>query len=296
MADDLVEQPVDQPVPTETPVDTPAETPVEAPETPAPSDLEAYLADQLKEAPAETPQEAPVEVPEAFQKALQVSEWVKSPDQVEHAVRAADEVWKVQTGQLPAWQMIDAVKSYDPARYEAIVNEIIPYLEQVTGKKFGDGDPNAAPDPVAQLRTEIAQRDQEQRQQQEQYAYQQQVSRAVPVLKQTIADSLGKTFGEENVDYFMSQIPNYAKVNEQEMVAALNRGDKAPLEAAIKAVKTAELKRFASYNKALVQQAKDFRKSVPVAKGAAAIPAPDGKHDLTTTKGRIAYATEAFNS
>lgn len=260
------------------------------------SDLEAYLADQLKDEPeeqAEVAETAPV-VPEAFAQALKISEFVQAPEHVEAAVRAADEIWKVTSGQAPVSGLLEGMRSGNEQGFVKIVNDLIPYLEQVTGQKFGTGD--AAPvDPFAQFRAEMAAEKQAVAEQQAQTAYQQSVAKAIPVLQQTISETLGKTFGPGHEQYFINQVAAASKISEKDMIAALNRGDKAPLEAAIQAVKSAELRRFKAVNDFMVKQSKNFRKALPISKGGSVALSGDSKFDMTTREGRIAHGTAVMN-
>lgn len=84
-------------------------------------------------------------IPEQFQQALQISEFVKSPETVQQAVRAADEVWKVATGAIPARTMLEGFKSTNPQQYEAIVADLKDYL--------GASANPAAANPLAELQT-----------------------------------------------------------------------------------------------------------------------------------------------
>lgn len=84
-------------------------------------------------------------IPEQFQQALQISEFVKSPETVQQAVRAADEVWKVATGAIPARTMLEGFKNSNPQQYEAIVADLKDYL--------GASANPAAANPLAELQT-----------------------------------------------------------------------------------------------------------------------------------------------
>jgi len=236
-----------------------------------PSDLEAYLAEQLKEEkPADgavDPNAAPVatEVSDQFKEVLGISEYVKSPEHVSTAIRAAAEVWDVAAGKIPASQMLEGMRAGNPEGFERAVNDLIPYIEKLTGQKFGAADPNAAPDPVAELRAEIAAQEQQRQLERQQQAYTQTVNQVMPIFKKAIADTLGKQFGDGDEQYFIGRIAQI--VPEAKMVDALAKGDMKPLEAAMKQVKTEELTRFKRWSDHLIKQSKDFRKSVPAAKG-----------------------------
>lgn len=94
-------------------------------------------------------------VSEAMQKAFAVSEYVKDESQVENAIRAADEVFQVQLGKIPAHQMLEGFRARSPETFEKIVREsLIPYIEHLTGQKLG-GAAAAAPDPMAALTAEV---------------------------------------------------------------------------------------------------------------------------------------------
>src|SRR6202789_953424 len=96
-------------------------------------------------------------LPDVVSKALTISDYVKEPAQLESAVRAAQELWDVAAGKVPAASMLEGMRANNPAGFEKMVlNDLIPYIEQITGKKLGAPDANAAPDPVAEMRAKIA--------------------------------------------------------------------------------------------------------------------------------------------
>jgi hypothetical protein len=292
MDEPIVETPVEA-APVET---TPTETPVvadPAAAAPEPNDLEAYLAEQLKDEPAPVDPAAPVAPSDEFKQVLSLSEYVKEPAHVEAAVRAATEVWEVANGKVPASTMLEGMRAGNPQGFEKVVGDLIPYIEQITGKKFGAADANAAPDPVAELRAEIAAQNQQAEQQRQQADYARTVNQVAPTFRKAISETLGKQFGEGHEEYFIGRISQI--VPEAKMVEALVKGDMKPLESAMKQVKMEELKRFKSYSDAITKQSKEFRKSLPAAKGGSVVTPPAGKFDMSTTEGRLAYANAAFN-
>jgi multidrug efflux pump subunit AcrA (membrane-fusion protein) len=187
--------------------------------------------------------------------------------------------------------MLEGMRSANPQGFEKVVGDLIPYIEHLTGQKFGAGD--AAPDPVAELRAEIAAQQQQQQEQMLRQAYAQQVNQVAPVFRNAINETLGKQFGAGNEEYFISRIAQI--VPEAKMMDALSKGDMKPLQDAMKQVRTDELKRFKTYSDALIKQSKDFRKSVPAARGGTSVSASTDKFDMKTTEGRLAYANAAFN-
>jgi hypothetical protein len=93
-------------------------------------------------------------VPEEYTKVLGISDYVKEPAHLESAVRAATEVWDVVTGKGTASGLMEGMRAQNPQQFEKTVFEdLVPYIEKITGKKFGGEE--AAPDPMAQLQAEV---------------------------------------------------------------------------------------------------------------------------------------------
>jgi len=290
-------------------VETPAvatETPAtgtETPVTPAPVDpndpmvaLQAAMDAQLGTDTPADPNAAPPEgttpeIPEAFQQALTISEFVTTPESVQQAVRAADEVWQVATGKLPARAMLEGFKNSNPQQYQAIVNDLKDYLgvqapqngpldalktanpqayeqlsqwyQQVMGKAL-DGPPDPREARLADIEKRFA-AEEEARQT---AVWNQQVesarSKAVEFIQ---AKTKGTAF--EGLDSTLLALAgNKVGIPQEQMVQALLSGKTDKLEAAYKAV-TAELSGLVKkINANMIKQHRTLANGVPAVKGA----------------------------
>jgi hypothetical protein len=218
--------------------------------------------DKLAEADVVDPAAAPEvgAVPPEFQEALQLSPFVTNPAQVQQAVRAADEVWKVASGELPASSLFEGLKGANPQRYQEIVNEAAQYIEQVTGKKFGGEQ--AAADPVEQLRQEILQKEQAREQAHQQQQFQIQSAQANKVAGEFIATQLKSTLFEGNENYFIERMMSKLQSPQESMKEVL-AGNMRTVEAAMKAVRKEEVARFQQYTKNFIKQRGNLAKTVP---------------------------------
>jgi hypothetical protein len=296
--------PVDATPVASAPVDTPAapvvdETPVATPPVEATaslSDLEeamnaGFPADDTADASqaAEQPAIAP-----DFQQVLGISEFVKSPEHVQAAVRAADEVWKVATGQVPARTMLEGMRAANPGGFERVVGDLVPYLEQVTGKKFG-GAPDAPPDPNQARLDAIEARFAKEENDRQQAAYVQQMTKARDVATETITKLTKGTAFEGNEAYLLQQCAAKTNVSEKEMVDMLLRGFTKPLESALKTVQKEEAARIKQYNDKLIQNYRKLKNAVPATKGA---PAAAAKTAPAYLPGETPaqFATRVWNS
>lgn len=232
-------------------------------------------------------------VPQEFQQALELSPFVTNPAQVQQAVRAADEVWKVASGELGAATLFEGLKGANPQRYQEIVNEAVQYIEQVTGKKFG-GEAAAA-DPVEQLRQEIAADKVAQAQAIQQQQYQGQLNQARGVAEKAVAAALKGTFAEGQEAWFLQRCAQVVKMPEQEMVKELNAGNTKPLEAAVKMVRAEEVKRFKQYTDNFIKQRGNLAKSVP---GTAVTPKSAASAEATMLPGetKTQFATRLWEA
>lgn len=237
----------------------------------------------------------PAQVPEQFAAALAMSDYVKSPEQLQIAVSAADEVWKVAAGQLPARTLIEGFKSTNPQQYQAIVQDLTSYIEEVTGKKFGDG-PALPPDPNQARLDAIEQRFAQEETIRQQQAWNQQVAVARTKANEFLSSKVKGTFAEGEEGYLLAQIGNKAGIPEQQMVQMLLKGDTAQLEAAYKAVVKDESARLQRYNQNLIKKHRTLSSAVPAVKGGSASTASNA--DLAPKPGETAiqHATRLWNS
>lgn len=235
---------------------------------------------------------APAEpqIPEAFAQALQISDFVKEPAHIAQAVAAADEVWKVASGQAPASALLEGMRAANPQGFEAVIGNLVPYIEQVTGKKFGDG-PATPPDPNQARLSAIEQKFAEQEQERANAAWNQQVQAAHGKAMEFLTSKAKGTFAEGNEAYFLQQIGARAGVPEQEMVQMLLQGKTDKIEAAYKAVVKDETARLKAYNVNLIKQHRTLANGVPAVPGSNTVKPPaaefkprDGESTVQTVK------------
>ena len=290
-------------------VETPAvatETPAtgtETPVTPAPVDpndpmvaLQAAMDAQLGTDTPADPNAAPPEgttpeIPEAFQQALTISEFVTTPESVQQAVRAADEVWQVATGKLPARAMLEGFKNSNPQQYQAIVNDLKDYLgvqapqngpldalktanpqayeqlsqwyQQVMGKAL-DGPPDPREARLADIEKRFA-AEEEARQT---AVWNQQVESARSKAVEFIQSKTKGTAFEGLDSTLLALAGNKVGIPQEQMVQALLSGKTDKLEAAYKAV-TAELSGLVKkINANMIKQHRTLANGVPAVKGA----------------------------
>ena len=219
-------------------------------------------------------------VPEEITRALAVSEYVKDASHLENAVRAADEVFQVQLGKIPAHQMLEGFRAREPQQFEKIVREsLIPYIEHLTGLKLG-GAAAAAADPMVTMQQELdhlkgqPQRDEEQR---------------VATANRNEADTLTRTHVEDLItkgtgifdgatDDAITAMAAQLKtlgIDANKLMAGVRAGATSAiqdLERAYKAAEKAEMAKVKTMGIRLIARSKQIKAALPPGKGN---PAPD---------------------
>lgn len=227
----------------------------------------------------------PVAIPEAFQQALSISPFVQTPEHLQQAVAAADEVWKVASGQMPASQMLEGFKANNPQAYQSIVNDLVPHLftspeagsvirQLLAANGFVKSD--QPPDPVQQLRSEVEARyaaDEQVRQTQQ---WNEQVTAARGKAMEFLSASAKGTAFEGIEDTIMRMSADKVGVPAQEMVRMLLEGKTGPLEKAFKEVKTELGGLVKRINANMIKQHRALAGGVPAVKGSSRVrTAPD---------------------
>jgi hypothetical protein len=229
-------------------------------------------------------------MPEAVSKALGISDYVKDPAQLESAVRAAQELWDVASGKVPAASMLEGMRANNPAGFEKMVlNDLIPYIEQITGKKLGAPDPNAAPDPVAEMRAKIADLERRPEIERQERELQQRVQSADTASRAAVEGWIktgsgifdGDTDGA--IQAIAAQLPKLG-IDVNKMMAEQLQGKTDLLEKAYKAAEKAELKRVKAATERLVARSKALRNGVPATKGSAAAAVVSDELPLDATR------------
>jgi hypothetical protein len=249
------------------------------------------------------PNAAAAVVPEQFQKALQISEFVKEPAQLEGAIRVADEYFQIQQGKAPAYSMLEGLRASNPQRFEKVVtDELIPYIEHITGKKLG-GEGAAQPDPVKDLQAEVERLKQApilERQEREQREIRERADTSTRTKVEELIKA-GTGIFDGGADDAINAMAAHAKrlgIDVNTVMKDVLAGKTESLEKLYRATEKLEMLRVKGMVDRLKARNKALKGAVPPGKGGggAAAPVADGKHDLTTQAGRTAFMNEEWKA
>ena len=223
--------------------------------------LEFPDAEPVAADPNAPPAQDASEVPEAYKGLMEISPFVQSPENLQQAVRAADEIWKVASGQAPASSLLEGIRPNTQV-FNAAVNDLIPYLEQVTGRKFTD-QPSTPPDPNQARLDAIEQRFAQEEQTRQTQQWNQQVTSARTKAVEFIDSKAKGTAFEGMTDTLLNLAGAKAGIPQEKMVEALLSGKTDKLEAAYKAA-TAELSGLVKQiNANLIKKQRALANAVP---------------------------------
>jgi hypothetical protein len=295
--DEVIEQPAAETVETTETIQVESTGEITQPgsETPPAPDYESLFADPKAEEPAAVDPNAPV-VPPEFQQAMGISEFVKDPTQLAGAVTLADQVIKVQNGQAPISGLMENFRAQnEPAFVKAVTENLIPYIEQITGKKLMD--PSAAPatekTPEQQRIDAIEAQFAEQRQQAQQQQHQQAVNRAGAVLLTKTDEALKGTFLEGKGKELVAQLAPFMGMSEAQAIQALNGGNTAMVDKAVKALMVQKEAEGRAYAKWKIAESKTLKAGLPAGKGNPRVAAPGELAEGATMADKIAYLNAA---
>lgn len=245
--------------------------------------------------PNAPPVAAEPQIPPEFAQALQISDFVREPAHVEQAIRAADEVWKVASGQAPASSMLEGIRSANPQAFESIIQNLVPYIEQITGQRFGGGEP-IPPDPNQARLDAIEQKIALEEQSRQTQVWNQQVFAAREKAVSFLTEKSKGTFVEGMEQTVLQMVGAKAGIPEQQMVEMLLSGKTEKLEAAYKAV-TADLAGLVKQmNANLIKKHRTLANAVPAVKGSnGAAAKSDGFDAYLPGETPVQYATRQFN-
>jgi hypothetical protein len=273
-----------EPVTPQEPPAPPAEPPPADPNDPMAA-LQAAMDAQLGKDEPVTPPATPEaaaqpQIPPEFAQALQISDFVKEPAHVEQAIRAADEVWKVASGQAPASSLLEGMRAANPEGFKAVIGDLIPYIEQITGRAFTN-QPPSPPDPNRARLDAIEKRFADQETERRQSAYREQVQAANKIATDFIGNSIKGTFAEGQDARFYALLASKLDVSDEGMRQLLG-GNIKPLEKAIREVKAEEVRAWKAYGENVKKQQHTLANAVPAVKGGngARPPAPDSMKAL----------------
>lgn len=236
------------------------------------------------------PNAPPAVVAPEVSRALSVSEYVKDASQLENAVRAADEVFQVQTGKIPAHQMLEGFRARDPQGFEKIVTEsLVPYLEHILGKKFGDGAA-AAPDPLKTMEAKIAELEARPALEAQQRQFQQERQQADTATR-THVDSLIKAGSgifdgatDDAISAMAAQLPKLG-IDMNKLMAEVRAGKTENLDRAYKAAERVEMLRVKAMGSRLIARSKALKAAVPPGRGnPGSVAVPAGELSPTATR------------
>lgn len=299
--DEVIEQPAAETAPVETTETNPIESTGEIAQpgsevTPVTQDYESLFKDPEPETPVVDPNAPIATVPPEFQQAMGISEFVKDPTQLAGAVTLADQVIKVQNGQAPVSGLMENFRAQNAPAFEKMVREnLIPYMEQITGMKLMD--PATAPatekSPEQQRIDALEAQWNQQQQTQQQAAYQQTVQRASGVLIQAADNALKGTFLEGKGKDLAAQLAPHMGMTEAQAVQALNNGNTAMVDKAVKAVMAQKEAEGRAYAKWKINESKTLKAGLPAGKGNPRTAAPGELAEGATMAEKIAYINQA---
>lgn len=306
-------------------VETPAATDVTQDVTPQTSDSSDPMAALQAAMDSEFPADAPATEPEGNQAApaaefaplLGISGFVREPQHVESAIRAADEVWKVASGQLPARALLEGLKSANPQQAEAIAADLREYLgvpaqsvnpldalkqsnpqvyaaiadyyQKQTGKSL-----DAAADPRDARLAQIEQQFAQQEQQRQQEAWQGQVRAADEAAHAFLDEKLKGTFLEGSNDHLIGLMAQKLGKNLNQSMQEVLQGNTKSLEKVLREVQKEETARLKKYNENLIKKHRALANGVPAVKGAPVKSEP-GSPAYKEGETAIQYATRLWN-
>jgi hypothetical protein len=252
--------------------------------------------------------DAAAEIPAQFQEALKISPFVTSPEAVQTAVRAADEVWKVASGQLPARSLIEGMRESNPQQYSAIVNDLASYISEVTGQQFGGAPQQAGPldglkqanpqayqqvadlfqqltgspldgpaDPRDARLAALEQRYAAEENQRQVQAVQQQVTMAREKAMTYLGTLTKGTYAEGSEQFMFQQCASRVGVSPQQMTEMLLKGDTSKLEAAYKETQKELSGIFKGWAAGLIKKSRGLQAAVPAAAAQTSKTAGSGK-------------------
>lgn len=290
--------------PTDAPVDSPGDaTPtdgLDAPldDAPIAPNLEELFADPKVDDPALVdPNAPPITVPPVFQQAMGISEFVKDPSQLAGAVTLADQVLKVQNGNAPISGLMENFRAQNELAFVKAVNEnLIPYIEQITGMKLMDPAKAGTPTektPEQQRIDAIEARFTEQQNLQQQAQQNAAVNRAGAVLLAKTDEALKGTFLEGKGRELVAQLAPHMGMSEAQAVQALNSGNTTMVDKAVKALMVQKEAEGRAYAKWKIAESKTLKAGLPAGKGNPRMAAPGELAEGATMADKIAYLNAA---
>jgi hypothetical protein len=203
---------------------------------------------------------------------------------LQNAIARQGQVEAVLQGQAPASALFEPMRQQNPQQWSQLMGGVADYLQQMTGMQLVDPAQMGGQQLTPEQR-EIAQL----KQQQNQWAQQQEQQRQNQIVNQAqkqLMDSLpeltkGRFIEGEKPEWIMSQLASRLAGKENQVIAAIAKGDMTMVKSAIAQIAHEERIRFNQAGKRIAQQRTALKNSVPKTAGTKGTP------DLTTPSNKI---------
>jgi hypothetical protein len=210
-------------------------------------------------------------LPEEVTQALGLSEYVTEPAQLKGAVNAATVLWDVMEGKTKATGLLEGMRQHggEEGFAKMIREDIIPYIEIITGMKLGKPGEVAVPDPMTTLQAKIAELERQPQLAAQKQAEQAQLSKATEstftklgeLSKGTFFEGKEKSLGPDLLRQFQAM-----KLNPDSVMKEVLNGNTTNVEKAFKAIQKERTAAAAEYGKWMIAQ-KRRNASLPAGKG-----------------------------
>jgi hypothetical protein len=237
---------------------------------PAAPDFDKLFDDEAAAAVDPNAPLVPGAIPPEYAEAMAISPYVKDATQLQGAVQLADQVIKVQNGEAPISGLLENFRAQNGPAFEKMARqELIPYIEQITGMKLMDPATQQAAEktPEQQRLDAIEQHNQTQATNESNQRIQRQVTQAQGVLVGAADTALKGTWLEGKGLALLSQIAPHMGMNEEQATRALLAGNTTMVATAVKAMiaqKTAEGKAYAKW---AIAESRKIKGAVPASPG-----------------------------
>lgn len=205
-----------------------------------------------------------------FSKVLGISGYVSEPAHVEAAINAASQLWDVSSGKAQASGLLEAMRESNPQGYEKMIREdVIPYIEHITGMKLGGSQEQATDDPIAKLQRELAEMKQAPMIEAQKRAQQEQLQKATTVTYSKLNDLAKGTYFEGKGDQLGPELLrqfNVMKLNPDNVMKEVLKGNTSNIEKAFKAIQKDRVVQVKEYNTWMIANSRKLKSALPASK------------------------------
>jgi hypothetical protein len=264
--------------PAATPTETPIQTSPEAQGEQTPQTFDETLFDGQET-------EVPQEQPNQYADLLALSPYIQDEQTLQNAIARQGQVEAVLQGQAPASSLFEPMRQQNPEQWTSLMNGVAEYLQQVTGMKLMD--PSQGGQQLTPEQQRIQQLEQQQsswQQQQKQERQQQVVNQAQKQLTEKLPElTKGRFIEGEKPEWIMQQLSYRLAGKENQVIAAITKGDYTLVQKAIAQMSHDERIMFNSRGKRIAGQRTALKAAVPKtgSKGSPDLVLPSEKIDTT---------------